>query len=311
MLFRAVMVLTVGVLVGCGDRNAVLVPVDPDPPKPPPALSPVEADLLANAIALNIDAGIDFATTSVLGFFAPPSDDFECGPTMSPLPVRNADGDRAPDSMRLTFVRCARGTLGGTDSLFGMVDLVDPDPAAAGDSVRVVFTDFVRKRWRDGLAEPFTATLNGERMQYHTGKWLTQIVRDFRTDYRFENGMAASEVRTAVTRFTSEDSIPTDATLPAGEWQFRIASSWVLGARSFIMSKHDYIPGIPANDPIQPGFVVIPPPPPPLPIRYEPSCELTPRIQRGGMGARVTSGTGSSILWLTFSQCGLYEVRLF
>jgi hypothetical protein len=308
------MLLIVGVLVAsCGDRKSeqVLEPGDSIPPppypKPTPALSLGEAKLLASALALNLDAEIDFATTSVDGFFAPPADTSRCVPTVSPTPVRNTDGDRAPDSMRLTFVHCARVRLDGTDSLSGTVDVLDPNPSVSGDSVRVVFTNFVRKRLMSRSTASFTATLNGERLQRYGGTFLVQSVRDFRTDYSFANGAAASELRTGSASFGSyPDSIIADQVLPAGSWLFQARASWVLGGRAFDVSIGPW--GASANTETQPHLVV--PPPPPPRVQYNPDCEAVSRMVGGSLPAFVANDVAGSLVSLVFSQCGRFTLAM-
>src|SRR5437763_8851529 len=112
-----------------------------------PALSLPEANMMGEAVAADAESELDGATLSS-GLFLPGlgapitpfgSGDGFCMPSRSPASPANADGDRVPDSVRIAFTDCGFGMGNEADTVRGTIDLVDPQPAAAGRSVKPGF----------------------------------------------------------------------------------------------------------------------------------------------------------------------------
>jgi hypothetical protein len=260
-----------------------------------PALSQSQADSLAEQIVLDADAENDVATTSGVGAFdlvggsssAMALNGSACVPTVSPLPIVNTDGDRAPDSIRITFANCANSWPLHTDSISGSIDVIDPTPAAAGANVRFAFTDLRHKRVFT-LSNLFTSvTLNGVRQAARTNTTLQHTVTDFTTDYVFRNGGTASHNRDWSSNFTADvaGSITFDSPLPSGTWTIAGTSSWARGSRTHQVTI--------ATSP---------------PLHFNASCTVVPRFDAGTLTAVVTRNGNQSTVTVAFTACGTYTV---
>src|SRR5688572_11465607 len=174
------------------------------------SLSQSQADSLAEQIVLDADAENDAATASSgTGFAAMMGPEASlngaaCVPTVAPLPVVNTDGDRAPDSIRITYANCANTWPLHTDSIKGDIDLIDPTPAVAGANIRFVFTNHMHKRVFT-ISGLFNAvTLNGVRLASRTTSTLQHTLTNFSTDFVFRNGGTANHTRNWSATFTAD-----------------------------------------------------------------------------------------------------------
>ena len=255
------------------------------------ALSQPQADSLAEQMVVEADAENDAATSSSgTGFSVMTSDaslSSACVPTVAPLPVVNTDGDRAPDSIRITFANCANSYPLFTDSIKGSIDLIDPTPAVAGANIRSVFTNLMHKRVFT-ISGLFTSvTLNGTRLASRTTSVLQHTVTNFSTDFVFRNGATANHTRTWSSTFTADvaASIAFDAPLPAGTWNIAGTSTWTRGARSHQVTV--------TTNPA---------------LHFNPSCTTAPRFDAGTLTAVVTRGGNTTTVTVQFTACGTYTV---
>ena len=250
-----------------------------------PALSSAQADSLAEMVTMEMDAEIDGAT-STGATVAFGLNSAACLPSVSPTPVVNTDGDRAPDSVRIAFSACANTWVGFVDSISGSVDLVDPTPTVAGANARIVFNDLRHKRLFPSNA--FTSlTLDGTRAASRDSSVLQHNVTDFSTQYVFRNGGTASHTRTWTSTFTADvaGSIDRDAVLPSGNWSVSGTSTWTHGAATYQLAV--------TTDPV---------------LHYNASCTVMPRFDSGKVTAVVMRGGANSTVTVEFTACGTYTV---
>jgi hypothetical protein len=260
-----------------------------------PSLTQAQADSLSEQMLIDADAEIDAATSSGVGAFdlrAGGSGELAlngsaCVPTVSPTPIVNTDGDRAPDSVRVAFANCANTWPLFTDSLSGSIDLIDPTPAAAGANIRFVFTNLRHKRVYT-ISNLFTSiTLNGTRQAARTTSTLQHTITDFTTDFVFRNGGTATHARTWTANFNADvaGSIAFDAPLPSGTWTLAGTSSWTRGSRSHQVTV--------ATNP---------------PLHFNATCTTVPRFDAGTLTAVVTRGGTQTTVTVNFTACGQYTV---
>src|SRR5512143_1819679 len=211
----AVVVAAGAVFAACSDQTS----------PPAPALSQAEADSIGAVVTADVENELDAGSAaSGIGFVpgAPYSRALlslsgNCTPDIAPQPVMNSDGDRVPDSIRVTYTNCVIGFRRGADTVRGLIDIIDPTPQGTDGSLKVTFTDLVRIFVsRDGLRA--SVTQNGSRVAIRDTTTLSQTETGFRTDYVFGNGAAATHVRDWSIVFTADvvGSIVRDAPLPSG-----------------------------------------------------------------------------------------------
>lgn len=259
-----------------------------------PALSNAQADSLAEMLVMDADAEIDGATsTSAASGFAvtaPGAASLNasiCLPTLSPTPVVNTDGDRAPDSLRIAFGNCANTWPFHVDSISGTIDLIDPAPAVAGAGLKTVFTGLTHKRVFTISGLWTSIALNGVRLATRDASVLQHSVTDFSTDYVFRNGGTASHDRTWTSTFTADvaGSILADSPLPSGTWNVSGTSSWTRGARSHQVT----VTTSPA-------------------LHFNAACTVVPRFDAGTLTAVVVRNGATSTVTVQFTACGTYTV---
>jgi hypothetical protein len=254
------------------------------------SLSQSQADSLAEQIVLEADAENDAATASDGSGFSALTDasvSSVCVPTVAPLPVVNTDGDRAPDSIRISFANCANSYPLFTDSIKGSIDLIDPTPAVAGANIRSVFTNLMHKRVFTVSGLFTSVTLNGARLAARTPSTLQHTVTNFSTDFVFRNGATANRTRSGSSTFTADvaGTIAFDAPLPAGTWNIAGTSTWTRGSRSHQVT-------VTTNPP----------------LHFNPSCTTAPRFDAGTLTAVVTRGGNTTTVTVNFTACGTYTV---
>jgi len=253
-----------------------------------PALTAAQADSVAEVVTMDMDAEIDAAaTTGGTSFLMSSSSSAGvCIPTVTPSPVVNTDGDRAPDSVRIAFGPCANTWGNHVDSVSGSVDLVDPTPTVAGKNIRIVFNDLRHKRVFGSGA--FTSlTLDGTRAASRDSSVLQHSVTDFSTQYVFRNGGTASHERTWNSTFTADvaGSIQRDAALPSGTWDVTGTSTWTRGSGTHELAV--------STDPD---------------LHYNATCTVAPRFDSGTTTVVVTRGGATSTVTIQFTACGTYTV---
>lgn len=260
-----------------------------------PALSSVQSDSLAEQLVMDADAENDGATSSGGAAFSivagSPTElslnASVCVPTVSPTPIVNTDGDRAPDSVRISFANCANTWPFHTDSIKGSLDLIDPTPLVAGANIRTVFTNLAHKRVYT-LSNLWTSvTLNGVRQAARDASTLQHTVTNFTTDLVFRNGGTASHVRTWSSTFTADvaGSILFDSALPSGNWNIAGTSAWTRGARTHQVTV--------STNPA---------------LHFNATCTVVPRFDAGTLRAVVTRDGTQSTITVQFTACGQYTV---
>jgi len=259
------------------------------------ALTQAQADSLAEEMVMDADAENDAATTSGTGGFdisASPSTQLSinasaCVPTVSPLPVVNTDGDRAPDSIRIAFANCANSWPFHTDSISGSIDVIDPTPAASDAAVKFVFTNLRHKRVYTVSGLFTSETLNGVRQASRTTSVIQHTITNFTTDFVFRNGSTATHARTWTGTFTADvaGSIAFDSPLPSGTWNFAGTSSWTRGSRTHQVTV--------STNPA---------------LHFNSSCTVVPRFDSGTLIADVSRNGTQSHVTIQFTACGQYTV---
>jgi hypothetical protein len=259
------------------------------------ALTQAQADSLAEQLVLDADAENDAATSADGAGFsvvAGPTDPLSldasaCIPTVSPLPIVNTDGDRAPDSIRISFGNCANRWPLHTDSISGSLDLIDPAPAVAGAALKSVFTDLAHKRVHTLSGLWTSITLNGVRQATRDASSLQHSVTGFTTDLVFRNGGTASHTRTWTSTFTADvaGSIQFDSPLPSGTWTIGGTSAWTRGSRTHQVT-------VTTNPP----------------LHFNATCTVVPRFDAGTLTAVVERNGNQSTVTVQFTACGAYTV---
>ena len=262
---------------------------DNDPNASEPALSAAQADSVAEVVAMDLDAEIDAATSSggASGFLLSSSNSGFCLPTVSPTPVVNTDGDRAPDSVRISFGPCANEWFHHIDSVSGSIDVIDPTPTVAGKNVRFEFNELRHKRVFGQSGQFTSVTLDGSRAASRDSSEIQHSVTDFVTDFVFRNGGTASHSRTWNSTFTADvaGSIRRDSRLPSGTWDVEGTSEWTRGDRTFELTVE--------TDPD---------------LHYNADCEQVPRFDEGTVTAVVNRNGTTSTVTIEFTACGQYTV---
>jgi hypothetical protein len=262
---------------------------------PAPALSQAQADSIGAVVTADVENELDAGSAASGSGFVPgaPSSrallslSGNCTPDIAPQPVVNSDGDRVPDSIRVTFTDCVIGFRRGADTVRGKIDIVDPTPQGTDGSIKLVFTDLARIFvGRDGLRA--SVTQNGSREAIRDATTLSQTETGFRTEYVFANGATATHVRDWSIVFTVDPtgSIVRDAPLPSGTLSIDGSSTIARnGSTTFDLQVST-----------------------PIDLHYNATCTDRPRFDQGTLTAAVTrQGTTTNVM-IQFTACGQYTV---
>ena len=259
-----------------------------------PALTAAQADSIGQVVVADAQAELDAATAGGgVGFVpgAPPpglrlSTPFTCNVDISPTPPTNSDGDRVQDSVRLTFSDCVFTFRRGSDTVRGIIDVVDPTPVVTDRAIKLVFTDFARVHVnRDGLLS--SILLNGSRQLIRDSAHIAQTTVDFHTDIVFKDGSTASHVRNWDNLFTADSAgaIRADAWLPSGTLTITGTSTFTHGDRSFALDIST-----------------------PTPLHFNAACDDRPKFDSGTLVAVVTRNGTTSTITITFTACGEFTL---
>lgn len=286
--FIAVAAAVVLGAAACTDSNAPAVP----------ALSAAQADSLGEVVVADVQGDLDAATVSGAVAFDPfsatlaqpalvVSSSAGCTPARSPASPGNADGDRVPDSVRLDFAGCVIVRPLVTDTISGLIDILDPTPNGADHAVKFVFTDFrtlelsnITNLWR-------SQTRNGVRQMQRDSSVVSHSVTNFQTDYVYRNGSTATHIRTWNGAFTADvpGSIHPDSVLPSGTFNVSGTSSWTRGSRTWSLTV--------STNPA---------------LHYDASCTVGPKFDAGTLTAVVTRNGNTTTVTITFTACGQFTV---
>src|SRR5690349_5545808 len=150
-------------------------------------LTQAQADSLGDVVSADAQSELDAATASSgLGFIpgAPvgplTANPLFCVPQISPMPPADADSDRVPDSVRITFDNCAIG-FNNQDTVPGTIDRDAPLPSGTltiNGSSTVTFNDSTVF----SLAVTTPTTLHrdatcGQRPQFDAGKVVAVVTQ--------------------------------------------------------------------------------------------------------------------------------------
>jgi len=259
-----------------------------------PALTAAQADSIGQVVVADAQAELDAATAGGgVGFVPggpPPGLSFgtpiTCNVDISPTAPTNSDGDRVLDSVRLAFIDCVFSYRRGSDTVRGILDVVDPTPVVTDRAIKLVFTDLARIHVnRDGVLSSFT--LNGSRQVIRDSAHIAQTTVDFQTDIVFKDGSTASHVRNWDNLFTADSAgaIHADAWLPSGTLTITGTSTFTHGDRSFALDVST-----------------------PTPLHFNATCEDRPKFDSGTLVVVATRNGATSTITITFTACGEYTL---
>ncbi|OLB11375.1 MAG: hypothetical protein AUH07_09595 [Gemmatimonadetes bacterium 13_2_20CM_70_9] len=257
-----------------------------------PALTAAQAQSLGEAMTADAQSELEAITLSGGGSFAPGmaaaalgADPASCSPTISPLPVTNADGDRVPDSIRVSFPGCAFVEGDEADTIRGTIDVVDPTPTVTDHDLRIRFTDFTRIEVENGRER--SIVLNGTREALRDATVISQSEINFQTVYTFGDGHTASSDRNWNATFTADvpGSIQPDQPLPSGTLSIAGTATWTRDANTFSVTA--------STDPV---------------LHYNASCTVRPKFDSGTLHLTVTRNGATSTVTIQFTACGQYTV---
>lgn len=274
-------------LAACSDQTS---------PSQAPPLTQAQADSLGVVVTADVENELDAGSASSgIGFVpgAPYSRALlsltgNCTPDIAPQPVTNADSDRVPDSIRVTFTNCVIGFRLGADTVRGMIDIVDPTPQGTDGSLKLVFTNLDRI-FVDRDGHRASVTQNGTRLAIRDTTTLSQTEVGFGTEYVFGNGATATHVRDWSVIFKADvaGSIMRDAPLPSGTLSIE-GTSTITRDGNTTFQLH-----------VSTGTT---------PLHYNATCLDRPRFDDGTVVATVTRQGTTSTVTIQFTGCGQYTV---
>jgi hypothetical protein len=255
---------------------------------PKTLLTTQQAVFLSEAVALDAEGNVADATASGATTTyndAPPRGNIglsspQCTIARSPASPPDADADGVPDSVRFTVSGCVLSYPSETDTLRGTIDILDPT-VGVDHAVKRIFTSLVRARLRSGTLT--SETWNGTRTTTRDSSTLHHTDTNFRADFVFPNGTAATHLRTWTSTFTADTpaSIQADQTLPSGSWTITGTSSWTQGGNAYSITLSTS-----------------------RALHYNATCTATPRFDAGTLTAAVTLAGQMATVTIQFTACG-------
>lgn len=256
-------------------------------------LTQAQADSLGDVVSADVQSELDAATASSgLGFIpgAPvgplTANPLFCVPQISPMPPADADADRVPDSVRITFDNCAIG-YNNQDTVRGTIDIVDPTPKIRDRSIKQVFTDFARI-FVDRHGHPASITVNGSREIIRDSAEISQHSNNFSTVYAFGTADTATDLRNWAIVFTADvpGTIQRDAPLPSGTLTIE-GTSTVTFDKTTVFSLTVSTPTT---------------------LHRNASCMQRPQFDSGKVVAMVTRQGVTATITIEFTACGQFTV---
>jgi hypothetical protein len=270
-------------LAACSDHTA---------PRPA-ALDAALADSISAVLVEDAQSELDVAQASgAVGFLpgAPPAIDPAGSPpsciSISPVPPVNSDSDRVQDSVRVAFDNCVIGYRRSADTLRGTIDIVDPNPTVTDHAIKLVFANLARIRV-DRSGRVASITLNGTRMASRDSVQVSASETNFRTDFLFKSGDAATHTRTWSVTFTADvpGRILHDARLPSGSLSIEGTSTWTRGTNTFSLQVST-----------------------PTLLHHDAACDSRPTFDSGTVVAVVARNGATSTITIEFTACGEFTV---
>jgi hypothetical protein len=254
------------------------------------ALTSAQADSLSAVLATDIQGEVDFSTANGSAAVGP------SGPAMTPPPAcvtrtpaspANSDGDPVPDSARLTFNDCVVNyPLGGSDSVRGTIDVLDPTPSTTDHAWKHIFTNFERIH-TGPLGRQWTWTLNGTRQIIGDSAQLAFTSTNVSTDYTWPNGASANHTRSWSITFIADTAgqIQPDSPLPVGTLSLAGNSTWTRGPNTWNLIASTTTP-----------------------LHFNPSCTVRPMFDAGTLKFVATRNGATTNVTIQFTACGSYTV---
>ncbi len=261
-----------------------------------PALTAAQADSVGEVIVADAQAELDAATAGGGASFVPGesppslalplSRPFGCQPTITPAVPGNSDADRVLDSVRLTFADCVFTLRRGSDTVRGVIDVVDPTPTVTDRAIKLAFTDFARILV-DRRGRLSSITLNGSRQVIRDSAHIAQTAVDFHTDYVFRDSSVASHVRNWDILFTADSpgAIRVDSWLPSGTLTVTGNSTFTHGVRGLALQVTT-----------------------PAPLHFNATCEDRPKFDAGTLIVVATRAGATTTMTIAFTGCGQYTI---
>ena len=257
----------------------------------PPALSAQDAQAMSEAMSADMEGelegitafGTPFDPALFAGVFGDDGGGF-CMPSISPTPIVNSDGDRVPDSIRVTFPGCAFAMGDEADTVKGSIDVIDPTPKVTDRAVKIAFTDFARIEVEEGNRR--SLVLNGSREALRDSSVISFVENNFSSVFTSGDDTSTHKRNWNAT-FTADaaGSIHPDAPLPSGKLSVNGTSTFTRDTSTFSLT----VSTSPA-------------------LHYNASCTVRPKFDAGTFKAVVVRHGMTSTLTVQFTACGQYTV---
>ncbi len=254
------------------------------------ALTGAQADSLSAVVTTDVQAEVDFSTANGSGIVNPSSPANTPPPacvSRTPASPANSDADPVPDSVRLTYNNCVVNyPLGGSDTVRGTIDVLDPTPSVTDHAWKHIFTDFTRIHVGP-LGRQWTWTLNGTRQIIGDSAQLAFTSTNVRTDYTWPNGATASHVRSWSITFTADTAgqIQPDTRLPSGSLSLSGNSTWTRGSNTWNLVASTTTP-----------------------LHYNVNCTVRPMFDSGTLKFVAMRNSLTTNVTIQFTACGQYTV---
>ena len=254
------------------------------------ALTSAQADSLSAALATDVQSEFDFSTANGSGIVGPGAPALTPPPacvSRTPASPANSDGDPVPDSARLTFTDCVVNyPLGGSDSVRGTIDVLDPTPSTTDHAWKHIFTDFTRIH-TGPLGRQWTWVLNGTRQIIGDSAQLAFTSTNVSTTYTWPNGASANHTRSWTITFTADTAgqIQPDQGLPSGSLSLAGTSTWTRGPNSWTLVASTTTP-----------------------LHYNATCTVRPMLDSGTLKFVATRNSLTTNVTIQFTACGSYTV---
>jgi hypothetical protein len=256
-----------------------------------PVISAADATALGEAMSAEAQSALDGVTFSGATFAAGMAGPFgpatpQC-PTISPLPIVDTDKDGVPDSVRASFPNCVFTTAGGSDTIRGAIDALDPTPTLADQDLRLRFLQFARIQVVG--TQKRSLVVNGMRQALRDPNTITVQDSSLTTTYTLADGTTATSERNWTVLFTADvpGSIHPGSPLPSGKLNINPGTvTWTRGTNTFSLSV--------TTNPA---------------LHYNASCTVQPPFDSGTLKLMVTRNGQTATVTIVFTACGVYTVN--
>ncbi len=254
------------------------------------SLTSPQADSLSAVLATDVQAEVDFSTANGAGIVGPSAPANTPPPpcvSRTPASPTNSDGDPVPDSVRLTYSDCVvTYALGGSDTVRGTIDVLDPTATITDHAWKHIFTNFERIHVGP-LGREWTWTLNGTRQIIGDSAKLAFTSTNVSTTYTWPNGSSANHTRSWNITFTADTAgqIQPNAPLPVGQLTLDGNSTWTRGPNTWNLVATTTSP-----------------------LQYNPTCTVRPMFDGGSIQFVATRNGLTTTVTISFSACGQYTV---